>query len=191
MDVAGACVGLAAALPLLLFAAVSIKLTSRGPVVFGQEREGLGGRRFLMYKLRTMVPEAEGQIATLRAHSEQDGPAFKMSRDPRVTTIGRLLRKWSIDELPQLLNVLTGDMSLVGPRPLPTHESRCCELWQRRRLDVTPGITGIWQVRGRNRVSFDEWMRMDIEYVDKRSLWQDLRLMWATIPAVISCRGAQ
>ena len=137
-----------------------------------------------------MCVDAESQKAELRAQSEQDGPAFKMAKDPRVTPLGRLLRKTSIDELPQLFNVLLGDMSLVGPRPLPCEESNRCEAWQRRRLDVTPGLTCIWQVRGRSKVSFSEWARMDVEYIRSRSLLSDLKLILKTIPAVLFRRGA-
>jgi lipopolysaccharide/colanic/teichoic acid biosynthesis glycosyltransferase len=191
VDILGAAAGLVICSPVLLFAAAAIKATSRGPVLFCQPREGLGGREFMMYKLRTMRVGAEAEQAELRAASEQDGPAFKLTDDPRVTPVGRFLRRTSIDELPQLWNVLRGEMSLVGPRPLPCEESRACERWQRRRLDVTPGITCIWQVRGRSRVTFTEWIRMDLEYVERRSLLTDLKLLAATIPAVLSRRGAK
>jgi lipopolysaccharide/colanic/teichoic acid biosynthesis glycosyltransferase len=175
MDVLGASV--------LAVFAVLIKVTSPGPVFFSQWREGHGGRRFRMYKLRSMCVDADQHQAALRAQSEQDGPAFKMRRDPRTTWIGRLLRATSLDELPQLWNVLMGDMSLVGPRPLP------CAPWQRRRLAVLPGLTCVWQVRGRSTVSFVSWMRMDLEYVRRRSLSYDVRLLLATIPSVLFQRG--
>jgi lipopolysaccharide/colanic/teichoic acid biosynthesis glycosyltransferase len=138
-----------------------------------------------------MVDDAEDLKHELRQHSEQDGPAFKMSSDPRVTPVGKFLRKTSIDELPQLFNVLKGHMTLVGPRPLPCPESNACSRWQRRRLDVTPGLTCIWQVKGRSKVTFTEWIRMDIRYIRRRSFWQDLKLILQTVPAVLFQRGAR
>ncbi|MGD9722715.1 MAG: sugar transferase [Pirellulales bacterium] len=191
IDVIGAFTALVLLSPLLLIVAVAIKLTSPGPVIFRQGRDTIAGRRFTMYKFRTMVPDAERAKAALRQFSEQDGPAFKMTNDPRITRLGKFLRATSIDELPQLFNVLLGDMSLVGPRPLPCDESGDCEVWQRRRLDVTPGITCIWQVHGRSTVSFSEWIRMDLRYVESRSLANDLWLLVQTIPAVALRRGAR
>jgi lipopolysaccharide/colanic/teichoic acid biosynthesis glycosyltransferase len=191
VDVCGAAAGLIVTAPLLVAIAVVIKLTSPGPVIFDQHRAGLGGRQFRIYKFRTMVMDAERHKAELRAQSEQDGPAFKIKHDPRITPVGRLLRSTSLDELPQLWNVLMGHMSLVGPRPLPMEESDACNAWHRVRLDVTPGITCIWQVRGRSRVTFVEWMRMDMSYIRRRSAWMDLKILIATIPAVLLRRGAQ
>jgi lipopolysaccharide/colanic/teichoic acid biosynthesis glycosyltransferase len=188
-DILGASIGLMLAGPLLLLCVAAIKLTSRGPAIYSQEREGLAGRRFNMYKLRTMHVNAERHQETLRAYSEQDGPAFKMTDDPRTTWIGRWLRATSLDELPQLWNVLRGEMSLVGPRPLPTHESLACTGWQRQRLLVSPGITCIWQVSGRSTVSFEEWMRMDLRYVRRRSFLHDLQLLLATGPSLVLKRG--
>jgi lipopolysaccharide/colanic/teichoic acid biosynthesis glycosyltransferase len=185
LDVFGAAAGLILASPVFLAIGAAIKLTSRGPVVYAQEREGLGGRRFLIYKFRTMRLGADQHQATLRSYSEQDGPAFKMSRDPRTTWLGRWLRRTSLDELPQLWNVLRGEMSLVGPRPLPTHESLQCASWQRHRLMVTPGMTCIWQIWGRNTVPFDEWMRMDLQYVRRRSLGFDLELLAKTPSSIV------
>jgi lipopolysaccharide/colanic/teichoic acid biosynthesis glycosyltransferase len=176
--------------PLLLAVAAAIKLTSSGPIIFRQQRDTLGGRGFMIYKFRTMCVDAEARKAALRQLSEQDGPAFKIAKDPRVTRIGRILRSTSIDELPQLLNVFLGDMTLVGPRALPTRESNGCEPWQRRRLDVTAGITCIWQVRGRSAVTFAEWMRMDLQYIRTRSAANDLKLLAQTVPAVVIGRGA-
>lgn len=144
-----------------------------------------------MYKFRTMVVDAEARKAELLALSEQDGPAFKLTHDPRVTPLGRLLRKLSLDELPQLWNVLRGDMSLVGPRPLPCHESAGCQGWERRRLEVTPGLTCTWQVRGRSAVSFEDWVRMDVQYIRSRTLWHDLRLIAETVPAVLLGKGGK
>jgi lipopolysaccharide/colanic/teichoic acid biosynthesis glycosyltransferase len=189
IDVLGAIVGLTLSLPFLAAAGIAIKLSSRGPVLYSQLREGMGGRRFRIYKLRTMQLGAHEQQSKLRELSVQDGPAFKLPNDPRTTWIGRWLRSTSLDELPQFWNILRGDMSLVGPRPLPVHESLQCAPWQRRRLTVMPGMTCIWQVTGRSRVSFDEWMRMDLQYVRRRSVVCDMGLLLATAPSVIVSRG--
>jgi lipopolysaccharide/colanic/teichoic acid biosynthesis glycosyltransferase len=189
MDVVGAVVGLCLLSPLFLLVALAIKLTSRGPAFFTQWRSGLGGRRFRMVKFRTMVVDAEQRRHELLKHNEQDGPAFKVTNDPRVTRLGRFLRITSIDEFPQLWNVLKGDMSLVGPRPLPCHEAEACEVWQRRRLDVTPGLTCIWQTRGRPRTSFALWMRLDLEYIRVQSFWTDVKLILLTIPTVLKNRA--
>jgi lipopolysaccharide/colanic/teichoic acid biosynthesis glycosyltransferase len=189
IDIVGASFGLVMFGPLILSAALAVRMTSPGGAFFSQWREGHGGRRFRIYKLRTMRSDAEILKADLRLYSEQDGPAFKMSDDPRVTPLGRFLRKTSIDELPQLWNVFKGDMSLVGPRPLPTDESESCEPWQRQRLSVRPGITCIWQVRGRSIVTFDEWIRMDLKYVRRQSLWYDIFLILITWPAVVMRKG--
>jgi lipopolysaccharide/colanic/teichoic acid biosynthesis glycosyltransferase len=189
IDVIGAIVGLAAAAPFILVFAAAIKLSSRRTVIYSQEREGLGGRRFRIYKFRTMRPDAEQQQSELRDYSEQDGPAFKMRDDPRTTWIGCWLRSTSLDELPQFWNVLRGEMSLVGPRPLPVRESLQCLSWQRQRLLVAPGLTCIWQVRGRSTVPFTEWMRMDVEYIRRKSLLFDLRLLLSTVPSIVLQRG--
>jgi lipopolysaccharide/colanic/teichoic acid biosynthesis glycosyltransferase len=189
IDVVGAVAGLCVAAPLLLALGCAVKLSSRGPIFFSQEREGLGGRRFQIYKLRTMRMDAEQYQSALRGYSVQDGPAFKMYDDPRTTWIGRWLRRTSLDELPQLWNVLRGEMSLVGPRPLPTDESLQCEPWQRQRLSVLPGMTCSWQCWGRNTVSFDHWMRMDLQYVRQRSLAYDLQLLVSTGPSLVLGRG--
>ena len=189
-------VGIAAAVllpvsPLLAGIAIAIKFTSPGPIIFRQWRTGWGGKPFQIWKFRTMCADAEKQKAALRAISEQDGPAFKLTCDPRVTKIGALLRKTSLDELPQLWNVIRGDMSLVGPRPLPIDEQALCDQWHKSRLDVMPGLTCIWQVKGRSRVSFEEWMRMDLGYIRRYRVWRDLRIMFATVPAVLLRRGAK
>ena len=191
LDLAGATVGLVLLAPVFLLIAGAMKLTSPGPIFFGQWRRGRGGQPFVMYKFRSMVVEAESLKQDLLALSEQDGPAFKLKHDPRVTRLGGFLRKTSIDELPQLWNVLKGEMSLVGPRPLPCDESDACQVWQRSRLDAMPGLTCIWQVRGRSRVTFNDWVRMDLEYIQRRSLWQDVKILLATVPAVLLRRGAQ
>ena len=191
LDILGASVGILLTGWLMALAALGIKLTSPGPVMFLQKRAGLGGRPFTIYKFRTMCTDAEAKKKDLRKQSEQDGPAFKMKNDPRVTSIGKILRKTSIDELPQLFNVLKGDMSLVGPRPLPVDEAQACAGWQRRRLDVTPGLTCIWQIFGRSTVTFSEWVRMDVAYIRRRTIFHDLKLIFLTVPAVLMRKGAR
>ena len=191
LDVLGASLLLVLLLPLLILAALLVKLSSRGPAVFRQERAGRNGRSFTLYKFRTMVEGAEKDRAGLESKNELDGPAFKIKEDPRITGLGKFLRKTSIDELPQLWNVVKGDMSLVGPRPLPMYEVDKFEPWQRRRMSMRPGITCIWQVSGRNRMtSFSEWMKLDLEYVDRWSLGLDFKILLRTIPAVLGARGA-
>jgi exopolysaccharide biosynthesis polyprenyl glycosylphosphotransferase len=177
--------------PLMLAAAAVIKLSSRGPVLFRQERCGLRGRVFTMNKFRSMVSDAEQRRAELMAFNEMDGPVFKIAKDPRVTGIGRFLRRTSLDELPQLVNVLKGEMSLVGPRPLPVNEVRQFkDAWQRRRLSMKPGLTCLWQIAGRNTIGFEEWMRLDLQYIDSWSLWLDLKILLKTIPVVLMGKGA-
>lgn len=189
-DVAASSIALVCLSPLLLAVAVAIKLGSRGPVFFKQGRVGLHGREFHMLKFRSMVVNAEELKQKLLAANEQSGPVFKMRRDPRVTAVGRFIRKYSIDELPQLVNVLRGDMSVVGPRPpLPSEVARY-EAWQRRRLSVRPGLTCVWQVSGRNEISFQEWMLLDMRYIDHWSLARDFNLIWRTVPVVLTGRGA-
>ena len=188
-DIAVGGLGLVLAAPVIAVGAGAVMLTSRGGPFFVQQREGLGGRRFNIYKIRTMHPDAEDQKQDLRQHSEQDGPAFKMTQDPRVTRVGQVLRALSLDELPQLLNVVRGEMSLVGPRPLPVEESTRCAAWQRQRLQVTPGITCTWQVHARNQVPFDEWVRMDLAYLRRRSMLHDLRLLLETGPSIVFSKG--
>jgi lipopolysaccharide/colanic/teichoic acid biosynthesis glycosyltransferase len=189
VDIVAATFGLVVMAPLLMLLAGLIKVSSPGPVLYSQLREGHGGRRFRMFKFRTMRVDADREQSALRAFNEQDGPAFKMQNDPRTTWVGRILRRTSLDELPQLWNVLVGDMSLVGPRPLPTGESLECLPWQRQRLLIVPGLTCIWQVKGRNTVTFDEWMRMDLQYVRRRSLLYDLRLLLTTGPSIVLMKG--
>lgn len=189
VDILGASIGLLLAGPVIAVVASAVALTSRGGAFFVQEREGQGGRRFKIYKIRTMTQGAHLVKDELRSQSEQDGPAFKMTNDPRVTWIGAFLRKTSIDELPQLINVLRGDMSLVGPRPLQLDESLACESWQRRRLAIKPGLTCIWQVKGRNTVSFDDWVRMDLEYAKQAGWWTDTKLILQTPSAILLSRG--
>jgi len=178
-------------LPLFAFTALLIKLTSPGPVLFIQERVGLNKRRFRLYKFRTMTVDAEKQLAMLEHLNEVSGPAFKIKNDPRVTKIGKILRKTSLDELPQLVNVVKGDMSLVGPRPLPVRDyNGFSHDWQRRRFSVRPGITCLWQINGRSTVDFNTWMKLDLQYIDQWSLWLDLKILIMTIPAVLRGSGA-
>jgi len=177
--------------PLFLIVSILVKATSEGPAFFVQTRVGLNKRIFRLYKFRTMVKDAEGKIKDLHHLNEVSGPVFKISNDPRITPIGQFLRKTSIDELPQLLNVLKGDMSLVGPRPLPVRDYEGFgQDWHRRRFSVRPGITCLWQIRGRNNIPFEQWMQMDMEYIDNWSFWRDIKILWQTIPAVFNGKGA-
>jgi exopolysaccharide biosynthesis polyprenyl glycosylphosphotransferase len=177
--------------PLLLVTAVLIKFTSRGPAFFVQNRLGLNKRLIGVYKFRTMVQDAEQKQAELEHLNEVSGPVFKIKNDPRITPIGKFLRKTSIDELPQLINVLKGDMSLVGPRPLPVRDYQgFSKDWQRRRFSIRPGITCLWQINGRSSVHFDKWMELDMEYIDRWSFWLDMQILIRTIPAVLKGSGA-
>jgi lipopolysaccharide/colanic/teichoic acid biosynthesis glycosyltransferase len=173
--------------------ALSVKLSSPGPILFRQRRSGLNGQPFEMLKFRTMVSNAEQLKQELERFNEMSGPVFKVTNDPRITPTGRFLRKYSLDELPQLWNVLRGEMSLVGPRPLPVDEvARFDDPSDRRRLSVKPGLTCLWQVGGRNEVSdFKEWVRLDLEYIDNWSLWLDIKILFKTIPAVFAGSGAK
>jgi exopolysaccharide biosynthesis polyprenyl glycosylphosphotransferase len=193
MDSVGSLLALAFGWPIFALIALFIKLTSPGPVFFRQQRSGINGRPFTIYKFRTMVTNAEQLKHELATMNEMSGPVFKLTNDPRVTPIGKVLRKFSLDELPQLFNVLRGEMSLVGPRPLPVDEvKRFYDLAHRRRLSVKPGITCLWQISGRNNLSdFKEWVRLDLEYIDNWSLWLDLRILWRTLPAVLAGTGAK
>lgn len=184
IDYIGAGAGLLLLSPLLLLISIFIKLTSKGPVFFSQPRVGVNGRLFDMYKFRTMVVNAEELKAQLAEKNEVDGPVFKIQNDPRITPVGKFLRKTSLDELPQLFNVIRGEMSLVGPRPPVPSEVLHYELWQRRRLSMKPGLTCIWQVSGRNNISFEQWMNMDLEYIDNWSLWLDIKLLFKTVREV-------
>ena len=177
------------AAPLLGLLAIAIKLDSRGPVFFAQERVGRAGRHFRLFKLRTMVADAEQRRAELLAQSTDPG-WLKLDHDPRITRIGRRLRRLSLDELPQLWNVVRGEMSMVGPRPLIPAEDEHVQGWARGRLDLTPGITGYWQVLGRTRIPFEEMVKLDYLYVMNWSLWEDVRLMLRTLPVVVGGRGA-
>ena len=185
VDILASAFGLVALSPVLATVAGLVKLTSPGPVLFCQTREGHGGKLFTIYKFRTMRIGADAEKAQLRANNEQHGPAFKMEHDPRITPIGRILRKTCLDELPQLWNILKGNMALVGPRPLDHRESSQIARWGRRRSHVMPGLTCIWQVHGKSKVTFNEWMRMDIRYSQKVSFWQDIKLVLATLKQVV------
>jgi lipopolysaccharide/colanic/teichoic acid biosynthesis glycosyltransferase len=175
--------------PLLLLAAIAIKVDSRGTVIFRQQRVGRNGTRFDMLKLRTMVPNAEELMYLLREQNDADGPLFKLREDPRVTRVGRVLRRYSLDELPQLWNVLRGDMSLVGPRPALPLETLDWTGELSRRLTVRPGLTGMWQVRPRDGWSFEDYTRLDLYYVDNWSLFTDLAILAKTLPAVLAGHG--
>lgn len=191
LDIVGAAMLLVAVSPVMLIVLILTKLESDGPAIFMQERIGLNKRRFRIYKFRTMVANAEALLSQIESKNEAQGPVFKIKDDPRITRIGRFLRKSSIDELPQLFNVLKGDMSLVGPRPLPVRDyAGFSEDWQRRRFSVRPGITCLWQISGRSSISFDQWMRLDMQYIDQWSLWLDMKILARTIPAVLKGSGA-
>ena len=190
MDLILSGVGLLVLSPVFLLVALAIKVTSKGPVVFAQERVGLNGRAFRIYKFRSMVVNAEELRARLAHLNEMSGPVFKITNDPRVTAVGKFIRKTSIDELPQLVNVFKGDMSLVGPRPPLSSEVNLYDSKHRKRLAVRPGITCIWQISGRNEVDFEEWMEMDADYVDQWSLWLDVGILARTVPVVLGRRGA-
>jgi lipopolysaccharide/colanic/teichoic acid biosynthesis glycosyltransferase len=189
MDLGLCLVALPFVVPVLALCCLAVKLDSPGPLFFAQQRTGLGGRRFKMYKLRTMVVNAEELKAKYMHLNELTYPDFKISNDPRITRVGRLLRKTSLDELPQILNVLWGDMSLVGPRPT-SFSASTYNLWHTARLDVKPGLTGLWQVSGRNELDFDDRLRLDIAYVRNQTLWLDVQILLRTIGCVFHGRGA-
>lgn len=184
-------IGIIFLLPLFIFTSIVIKIFSKGSILYKQERLGINGRKFNMYKFRTMISEADRLKDTLKEKNEMDGPVFKIKNDPRITPIGRLLRNTSIDELPQLFNVLKGDMSLVGPRPPLSNEVVHYDPWQRRRLSMKPGITCLWQIGGRNNITFRKWMELDLKYIDNWSLWLDTKILVKTIPVVLSRKGAR
>jgi len=190
VDVATAGLGLLLLWPVLLLIAVLVKLTSRGPALFLQDRAGLGGRPFTLLKFRSMREDADLRRREVAHLSEMDGPIFKMRRDPRITRLGRFLRRSSLDELPQLLNVLRGDMSLVGPRPLPLDEAERLPPEHQLRHSVPPGLTGLWQVSGRNELPYERMMELDLDYVRRRSLTLDLRILLRTLPTLLTGRGA-
>jgi exopolysaccharide biosynthesis polyprenyl glycosylphosphotransferase len=190
LDVAVSMMLLVLTMPVLLIAALAIRLTSPGSILFKQERIGLNGRIFTLYKFRTMIDNAHELRGEVNHLNEMTGPVFKAKDDPRVTPIGRWLRKFSLDEVPQLWNVLKGDMSLVGPRPPIPEEVASYHRWHRRRLSMKPGLTCLWQVSGRNDIDFDRWMQLDLQYIDNWSPSLDLKILLRTIPAVLSGKGA-
>ncbi len=191
VDFTGALFGILLLSPLLLATALAVKLTSPGPIIFRQQRYGFGKRKFYMLKFRSMVIDAEARQKELEHLNELAGPAFKIANDPRVTPIGNFIRKMSIDELPQLFNVLKGDMSLVGPRPMPLRDvSRFSEAWLMRRFSVKPGLTCLWQASGRSNLDFDRWIELDLEYIDNWSMALDFEILFKTVPAVLKGRGA-
>jgi exopolysaccharide biosynthesis polyprenyl glycosylphosphotransferase len=192
IDVTGAAIGLLVFGPLVMLpVAIILRLTSPGPIFFGQKRSGLHGRLFTMYKFRSMVSNAEMLRAELEVYNEMSGPVFKIKDDPRVTPFGRFLRKTSLDEFPQFWNVLVGDMSLVGPRPPIPTEVQHYDPWHRRRLSMKPGLTCLWQISGRNRIDFVQWMKLDLQYIDSWSLWLDLKILARTVPVVFTGLGAR
>ncbi|MBC5628714.1 sugar transferase [Clostridium sp. NSJ-6] len=190
IDILGSLCGLVLLSPILLIIMVLIKLESKGPVIFSQERVGRYEKKFKMYKFRSMVINAEELKKKLEAQNEMSGPMFKMKDDPRVTKVGKFIRKTSLDEIPQLVNVLKGDMSLVGPRPSLPKEVAQFELWMHRRHDVKPGLTCYWQVRGRNNIDFEDWMKLDIKYVEERSFWGDIKLIFKTVFVLFGDKNA-
>lgn len=189
-DVVASAAGLIILLPFFLVIAIVIRLQDGGTIIYRQERNGLNGEIFWMYKFRTMCMDAEKMHAQLLAQNELDGPAFKMKNDPRVTKAGKFLRRTSLDELPQLLNILRGEMSFVGPRPLPVYETEQCNTYQKQRLLIKPGLTCYWQCSGRNDIPFDEWIEMDLKYIREASLWVDFKILCRTFSAVMFGGGA-
>lgn len=190
IDVVCSFLGVLVLSPLFIIIAIIIKTTSKGPVFFSQKRVGKNGKEFDMYKFRSMVVNAEELKEKLAAQNEMSGPMFKMKDDPRVTKVGKFIRKTSIDELPQLWNVLKGDMSLVGPRPSLPKEVAQFEDWMYKRLEVKPGLTCYWQVSGRNNIDFEDWMKLDIKYVDERSTWIDIKLIFKTVGVLFGDKNA-
>ena len=190
IDIIGAGSGLLLLSPVIAIVACAVKFTSKGPVFFSQKRVGKNGELFDMYKFRSMVVNAEELKEKLAHQNEMSGPMFKMKDDPRVTKVGKFIRKTSLDELPQLWNVLKGDMSLVGPRPSLPKEVAQFEKWMYKRLSVKPGLTCFWQVSGRNNIDFEDWMKLDIKYVDERNIWIDIKLIFKTVLVLFGDKNA-
>lgn len=190
MDIVGSCAGLILLSPVFLLTAMAIKIEDKGPAVFIQNRNGLNSKVFRMYKFRSMCMDAPKMRSAMEQYNELDGPAFKMKDDPRITRVGKFIRKTSIDELPQLVNILKGEMSIVGPRPLPTYETEQLRPYYKRRMLVKPGLTCYWQISGRNDVEFDEWMKMDLRYAEKSSIGEDIKIILQTVITVLTGKGA-
>ena len=190
IDIICSFVGILVLSPLFIIIAIIVKFTSKGPIFFSQKRVGRNGKEFDMYKFRSMVVNAEELKEKLAAQNEMSGPMFKMKDDPRVTKVGKFIRKTSIDELPQLWNILKGDMSLVGPRPSLPKEVAQFEDWMYKRLEVKPGLTCYWQVSGRNNIDFEDWMKLDIRYVEERNLWIDIKLIFKTVGVLFGDKNA-
>lgn len=190
IDIIGSLCGLILLSPVLIITGILIKLESKGPIIFVQKRVGINGQEFNMYKFRSMVVNAEELKEKLKAKNEMSGPMFKIKDDPRITKIGKFIRKTSIDELPQLINVFKGDMSLVGPRPSLPKEVEEFEPWMRKRLDVKPGLTCYWQVSGRNNIDFENWMKLDIKYVEERNIILDIKLIFKTFFVLFGDKNA-
>ena len=190
IDIVCSFVGILVLSPLFIIIAIIIKFTSKGPVFFSQKRVGRNGKEFDMYKFRSMVVNAEELKEKLAAQNEMSGPMFKMKDDPRVTKVGKFIRKTSLDELPQLWNILKGDMSLVGPRPSLPKEVAQLDEWMYKRLEVKPGLTCYWQVSGRNNIDFEDWMKLDIKYVEERNFWIDIKLIFKTVFVLFGDKNA-
>ena len=191
LDIIGSIVGLLILIPISIVVAIAIRIDSKGPIMFKQQRVGLGGRVFTCWKFRSMIVQAESIKGNLLHLNESSGPAFKMANDPRITKVGRVIRRFSIDELPQVFNVLVGSMSLVGPRPPLPEEVLQYNNEQLFRLGVKPGLTCLWQISGRSNIGFEEWMKLDEIYVKTMSFWTDIKIIFHTIPAVVTGRGAK
>lgn len=189
-DILASLFGLIVLSPVFVLTAMAIYMEDPGKVIFVQERNGLNGKVFRMYKFRSMCKDAPKMRAAMESKNEMDGPAFKMKEDPRITKVGKFIRKTSIDELPQLVNILKGDMSIVGPRPLPTYETELLDATQRQRLLAKPGLVCYWQIQGRSGTTFDEWMQMDFDYINQAGVGTDLKIILSAIPAVLQGKGA-
>lgn len=189
-DVLGALIGLIVLAPVFLIITLAIRIEDGGCAFYSQDRNGLNGKVFRIYKFRSMCINAEQIHQSLLEKNELDGPAFKLKNDPRITKVGRFIRRTSLDELPQFINILKGEMSFVGPRPLPTYETEQCNDYQKQRMLVKPGLTCYWQCSGRNNISFDEWIELDLKYIKEASLWVDFKIMCKTVVSVISGNGA-
>jgi len=190
MDVVCSVLALIVLLPVFLITALAIWIEDGGPVIYVQERNGINSKVFRMYKFRSMCKDAEKLHKELLNQNELDGPVFKIKKDPRVTKVGRFIRKTSVDELPQLINILKGEMSIVGPRPLATYETEKCNTYEKRRMAVKPGLTCYWQCSGRNELCFEEWIKMDLRYIEEASLWVDIKIILKTVRMVVKGIGA-